>query len=401
MKARIAVALGAVALLLVPPAAAGADPFSPPLLQITESGGLTPSTMDIVEHAVADSGAELLVVDRITLRMTGIWRGTSPVQVPDGGFGYPMLTSVADPGSSLLDPLVAAALGRGTVVMGERVAAMRGAQVGDLVRLEGVNRRTLDLEIGAVAADSDLLWSEIWLPQEVGETLGVDRPQTLLVGGASVAVLATTLRWALAGRPVIVGVAGVDRGMIDPVLPVVMIKERFGEFAVRPGSGDAVIVDEEWRQAWIVTVDFPLVGPTRCHRMVIPYVRGALTEIESAGLGHLLDRGDFQLAGGCYNARLNRGGDPGFSLSRHSWGVAIDFNPSSNRYGTEPELAPEIVAVFRRWGFSWGGTWTVPDGMHFEWVSLPQQYAVPCSDLALVPAGPGSWTLAAASGSCS
>jgi hypothetical protein len=170
---------------------------------------------------------------------------------------------------------------------------------------------------------------------------------------------------------------------LDPVLPVAVVKRRFGEFSVRPSAGDAVLVDPAWRDEWIVSVDFPLVGVTRCHRMVIPYVRGALAEVEALGLASHLDGDDFQLAGGCWNARFNRGGDPGFSLSRHSWGTAIDFNPSTNRYGDEPTIPLEVVEVFRRWGFSWGGTWTVPDGMHFEWVRLPSEYSVGCSSLVM------------------
>jgi hypothetical protein len=27
-----------------------------------------------------------------------------------------------------------------------------------------------------------------------------------------------------------------------------------------------------------------------------------------------------------------------------------------------------VVTVFERWGFTWGGTWVVPDGMHFEFL---------------------------------
>jgi hypothetical protein len=169
------------------------------------------------------------------------------------------------------------------------------------------------------------------------------------------------------------------------VLSVAEVKERFGEFAIRPGTGDSVLVDPAWRDRWIVPVDFPLVGPTRCHRLMVPYVRGALSEIEAGGMAELLSRDDFQLAGGCWVPRFNRGGDPGYSLSRHAWGAAIDFNPSTNQYGAVPTLAPEVVDVFRRWGFSWGGTWTVPDGMHFEWVRFPERYAVSCSELALVP----------------
>ena len=32
----------------------------------------------------------------------------------------------------------------------------------------------------------------------------------------------------------------------------------------------------------------------------------------------------------------------------------------------------EVVRIFRRHGFAWGGTFTRPDGMHFEWVGEPR-----------------------------
>jgi hypothetical protein len=30
-----------------------------------------------------------------------------------------------------------------------------------------------------------------------------------------------------------------------------------------------------------------------------------------------------------------------------------------------------LVAIFRRWGFTWGGRWMRPDGMHFEFQCFP------------------------------
>jgi hypothetical protein len=29
------------------------------------------------------------------------------------------------------------------------------------------------------------------------------------------------------------------------------------------------------------------------------------------------------------------------------------------------------VEIFDRWGFTWGGSWLVPDGMHFEFRNFP------------------------------
>ncbi|MGH2726880.1 MAG: M15 family metallopeptidase, partial [Actinomycetota bacterium] len=39
-----------------------------------------------------------------------------------------------------------------------------------------------------------------------------------------------------------------------------------------------------------------------------------------------------------------------------------------NPYGEKPRQDPRLVALMERWGFTWGGRWLVPDGMHFEFV---------------------------------
>jgi hypothetical protein len=43
-------------------------------------------------------------------------------------------------------------------------------------------------------------------------------------------------------------------------------------------------------------------------------------------------------------------------------------NVGSNAFGKPPQLDPRVVEIVERWGFTWGGRWLVPDGMHFEFV---------------------------------
>jgi hypothetical protein len=64
--------------------------------------------------------------------------------------------------------------------------------------------------------------------------------------------------------------------------------------------------------------------------------------------------------------------------SMHGWGAAIDINPAYSDYwlwrphpdgvpAYRNRIPPEIVAVFERHGFIWGGRWAHFDTMHFEY----------------------------------
>ena len=54
----------------------------------------------------------------------------------------------------------------------------------------------------------------------------------------------------------------------------------------------------------------------------------------------------------------------------HAFGLALDLNVQRNLYGTPGGMHPDIVAIFEKWGFEWGGRWDRPDPMHFELNSI-------------------------------
>ena len=75
--------------------------------------------------------------------------------------------------------------------------------------------------------------------------------------------------------------------------------------------------------------------------------------------------------GGTYNCRPIAGTD---RTSMHSWGAAIDINTAYSDYwrwskdgAYRNRIPPEIVDVFERHGFIWGGRWSHFDTMHFEY----------------------------------
>jgi D-alanyl-D-alanine carboxypeptidase len=79
--------------------------------------------------------------------------------------------------------------------------------------------------------------------------------------------------------------------------------------------------------------------------------------------------------GGTYNCRtVADTGQP----SMHAWGAAIDVNTVNSDYwlwaraavsnsGQSAQLPGEIVEIFERHGFIWGGKWSHYDTMHFEY----------------------------------
>ena len=146
------------------------------------------------------------------------------------------------------------------------------------------------------------------------------------------------------------------------MLAPVRIKGLFGEFAARPLPGGQLAIDPAWQRRHIATEPVPILGDVHCNGALFPQLRGALREVVKAGLAHLIKPNEY---GGCFGPRFaNR--DPAQGISHHAWGIAIDLDVVENLYGHTPTMDPRIVAIFKRWGFNWGGDFLIPDGMHFE-----------------------------------
>ncbi|HYD09652.1 MAG TPA: M15 family metallopeptidase, partial [Acidimicrobiales bacterium] len=292
-------------------------------------------------------------------------RHRANIDIPaPGGWRIPLTLTTVEPATAraLLGPTATAALERREAVLGSAAAQLRQASVGGTIDLIARNGTVHTRRIGAIVDDARLAWSELALATADAATLGVDRPFAVDVWGAPRAQLDR----ALAASPPQPTRLGVDRSWDapDPDAPLasVPLKRVVGEVAYRPGRGDGVALDPAWVQRNIATESVPALGRVTCHRAMLPALRGALTEVVRAGLAHTLGR-----FGGCYNARLIRGGDSGGILSRHSFGIAVDVNVSRNTFGGRVELDGRVVEIFRRWGFAWGGTWVRADGMHLEW----------------------------------
>ena len=109
-----------------------------------------------------------------------------------------------------------------------------------------------------------------------------------------------------------------------------------------------------------------------CNKDIVPLLKQAFKNVNDRGLVHELNTWS-----GCFNIRKKRGAA---SMSLHSWGLAVDMNPSDNQFGkSRAQLVSEgrkpfsdaFVKCFTDAGFDWGGTWKKPDSMHFQIAKLP------------------------------
>lgn len=144
------------------------------------------------------------------------------------------------------------------------------------------------------------------------------------------------------------------------------VAQAVGSFSYRYFADGTVQPEAGWVAANIRTESVPILGRVTCHRVMLPQLRAALEEITRRGLAGKINPADY---GGCYVPRFI-GHDPQRGLSLHTWGIAIDLNVAGNQRGTVGEIDRDVVAIFKRWGFAWGGDWQWTDPMHFELAAL-------------------------------
>ena len=146
------------------------------------------------------------------------------------------------------------------------------------------------------------------------------------------------------------------------VLSGASVSERVGTFTYTPHPDGTVTPDSRWVQTYIRTEQVPILGNVHCNKGMIPQLRAALGEVVELGLADRIHPGEYA---GCYVPRFIAN-DPAKGLSLHTWGIAVDLNVPGNQRGTVGQMDREVVAIFKKWGFAWGGDWNYTDPMHFE-----------------------------------
>ena len=266
-------------------------------------------------------------------------------------------------GTAESDP-VWQAVARGEAVVSHEAAEAAGLRLGAVLPLSGPGS-TADVRLGALAT-TGLPRADLVLEDGRAHALGLPQDNALLLtapAGTDPVVFADDVRE-------VAGSASVD--LLQVPAPVARLTggeaaEDLGAFAYRYFADGTIEPDARWVRDNIRTEQVPIMGRVTCHRLMLPQLRGALQEVQAAGLAGTLKTYD-----GCYVPRFIER-DPTGSISLHTWGIAIDMDAATNYRGIAGTMDPRVVDIFKRWGFAWGGDWQYTDPMHFELTTILTQ----------------------------
>ena len=317
-----------------------------------------------------------------TVPLTSVRRGSTYVQSLAAGWAVPMAVTalpVAVADRVMSTEVARGITAKGTVVMGRSSASLRGARVGDVLTVGTSTKASANLTIGAIVEDAVTSGSELVVSPDTAAMLGANDVTMMLLWGFPSRQLVLD---ELSSTGVLLRLDIKVRRSWDPPDPdatmgLMETKVVFGEFAYLDTGGEYLTIEESWKVANVPCgpvkgcrdVISPSLGITaRCHVEAREALSSALEEVYTLGLATAVDVVDTNKWGGCFVPRFIRGAGALGSLSRHTWGQAFDINPSTNCVGCLPVLNCDIVRVFRKWGFAWGGNFRRNDGMHFEYM---------------------------------
>ena len=332
------------------------------IITISQSGSLFYSVTNQILQSVNNLNTNVTFIGRANVGLESTTFANNEINLTTlDNFLYNLSIKTIE--SSVLDYFYdeesAQAIRDNKIVISELTASRYELNVGDYVNLVGLNTEIIPIEVGKVIKDSKIGWFEGVVNKELGFKLGIYRNIQAIIWDSHINEnFLIELHKNINYKKVKLTFRE-NRVNKNWVLPTALVKEMFGDFQIKERDGVWITTEPEWREENIQNKRMPILGITRCHRLMWEPLEGALNQILEEGLEEYLSIEEWRSSGGCYAPRRINRFDAGGSISRHAWGIAIDINTKSG-------YPPRVVEIFNDWGFAWGGTWTSPDEMHFE-----------------------------------
>ena len=332
------------------------------IITISQSGSLFYSVTNQILQSVNNLNTNVTFIGRANVGLESTTFANNEINLTTlDNFLYNLSIKTIE--SSVLDYFYdeesAQAIRDNKIVISELTASRYELNVGDYVNLVGLNSEIIPIEVGKVIKDSKIGWFEGVVNKELGFKLGIYRNIQAIIWDSHINEnFLIELHKNINYKKVKLTFRE-NRVNKNWVLPTALVKEMFGDFQIKERDGVWITTEPEWREENIQNKRMPILGITRCHRLMWEPLEGALNQILEEGLEEYLSIEEWRSSGGCYAPSIIKRFDAGGSISRHASGIAIDIN-------TKSSYPPRVVQIFNDWGFAWGGTWTSPDEMHFE-----------------------------------
>jgi hypothetical protein len=221
-----------------------------------------------------------------------------------------------------------------------------GAIANTVVDVDAVVNSTWVEDLGLVPDNTLLVRTGAHAPQKLR------RPIERLAAGAAVAMVDVVAR------------RGLDPKAKQVAVTTGTVADVVGVFRYTVIGGGRIAPEPSWVAGHIETRTVPILGTVTCNKYLFPQLVAALNQVVAQGLADEIHPDEYA---GCYYPRFIAGST---KLSNHSFGLALDFNVPGNQRGTVGEMDRGVVAIFKEWGFGWGGDWSYTDPMHFEMARL-------------------------------
>jgi len=362
---------------------APAQNVTPPgdLVSVYNFGPLQQGVISAATAAATDAGGVGVLGRGFGIGLIQVTRAGAVVHqapAPLGSWTFPMSVTALpiDSIGVVMGRDVSSIISQNQVVMGATSAALVGAQTGDVLHLLSGDGSIAQFLVGRVAPDEEVGGTEIVMSTSQADLLGATLSTSVLIYGQFNRGL---LDSGLAARGLSSNPAVRIRRSWDPFDPdstlgLAKTKKALGELAYSVTASGGVLVDSAWQAAFIPDREpYPTGIRAACNNAIKADLAAALQAVVDAGLAGSIDVNNANTFGGCFGPRFTRivGTELG-TLSRHTWGQALDTNTTSNCQGCVPQMDCRVVRIFRAHNFAWGGNFINPDGMHFEWVGEPR-----------------------------
>ena len=332
------------------------------VITISQSGSLFYSVTNQIIESAKNLDSNLTFIGRANVGLDSIKSESGEIKLSSlENYLYNVSVKTIDSSAVeyFYDEKTSEVIKNNQIVISSLTAERYDISLNDKINFVGINSEPIEISVGMILKDSELGWFEGVVNKELGYKLGIFRNIQAIIWDSKInenhfIELHKNIKYKK------VKFTFRERNQNKNwVLPTALVKEMFGDFQIKERDGTWITTEPSWRKENIQAKRIPILGVTRCHRLMWEPLEGALSQILEEGLANTLSVQDFKKSGGCYAPRRINRFDAGGSISRHAWGIAIDINTKSSYH-------PRVVEIFNSWGFAWGGTWTSPDEMHFE-----------------------------------